>query len=1268
MKKKNVKRILAALMAAAVVCTSCPELPAVEQVYAAETSIPEECKDEFPEGATVSLEYECQMNKKSPAIMARVYQITTADGDQYKELHITGTGAIPDALGNWSYATYRPFRTMKIEEGITALGKNLCVGVKTDNIELPESLEKISEKAFYDVQGVTHGIEITIPDSVTSIGASAFKEAVSLAKVDMGKLTSVPDNCFEGCSFLSEINMPCVTSIGSSAFAGCSNLAEIDLKKVKSIGASAFSDCTSLKIAEVSDELHVLEKLIFSNCSKLSRVYFPGDITAINVTSADESPFIGTSGSVTAYFKSSKAQLNRLSSFYNLYSNKGSSYTITMKTDVTPDSYWFSTGLDRQAKKAVIPEFITSIPESAFAYSNVLEECDIPRNVKTIGINAFTYCYNLEAVYIPSSVESIPYNSEGSMKVDAPFFGCSQPSFTIYVEEKRTPGKWNPKWNHYQSGLQDQVINVVYGVSHDAYVSRNDYVLENGVLTVKEGTTSILMDSFGLLSDAEKRSVTRINLPATLTDIAMNQDKTPFDVFPALSDIEVASGSSTFAARDGVLYTDGLKKLIYYPAEKEGTDYELPESVEAIADFAFYHNLEVVKVVFTGEAPLEAAIGDYAFCKMMEAEDCRIKTFGYPNYLASWSANDANANALRGKQFYYGPDLKKACTWQGMSCSHSYSEYAEAIAPTCTTAGIESAICSRCGEQITREISALGHALERTEAVEPTYVSPEVGAPGNCTYDHCTRCGKYFDVDGNEITQADTVVYHIIDENGTHYAPTCTNRGYTESTCKVEGCNETVIEYNEPALGHDMEAHTAITPTCQHGGNKAYYYCKRCKLYFENQDGSGKTYENATAFALSQLKHDIKTENNKATFGKNGNKKVYCAKGGEVSSNVIYDALKEPVISASTFVYNGKAQVPTISVSDVKGKVIPKTEYTLKYSNAKSTAVGDYTITLTFNSSSEKYAGTRSFKYQIKPQLVSGLKLSSTENGSFKATWSKVGDGSGYILYYSQNNDMSKAAKKEINAISTVSATVKGLEAGKKYYVWIVAYKKTAGKSIVGAAAAAKSIKTQNIYLSETKLSLGIKASATLKMKGTSGKVNWKTSDAKVAKVSSKGKVTWVKKGKATITATVGGKSYKCKVTCTQLYSDKKPHFSMYGSGKDGKFTKTFAVTVKNSGDADLVFDSIASYKPFDNVSSQGGKLWNKYHIYSDRVVGPAKLKEITGEVITVKPGQTKTFYIALTAERMYKKTGSVTTMFLYKDKRYTLVTNLNGKGVFLAM
>ena len=65
-----------------------------------------------------------------------------------------------------------------------------------------------------------------IPNSVTSIGASTFRDCTSLKRVTIGNsVTSIGNLAFWGCTSLNEITIPnSVTEIGDMAFAECSSL------------------------------------------------------------------------------------------------------------------------------------------------------------------------------------------------------------------------------------------------------------------------------------------------------------------------------------------------------------------------------------------------------------------------------------------------------------------------------------------------------------------------------------------------------------------------------------------------------------------------------------------------------------------------------------------------------------------------------------------------------------------------------------------------------------------------------------------------------------------------------------------------------------------------------------------------------------------------------------------------------------------------------------------------------------------------------------
>ncbi|MBQ7124795.1 MAG: leucine-rich repeat domain-containing protein, partial [Clostridia bacterium] len=67
---------------------------------------------------------------------------------------------------------------------------------------------------------------VTIPDSVTSIGSYAFFDCTSLKSIVIpDSVTSIGHSAFYGCTSLESIVIPdSVTSIGYHAFYGCSKL------------------------------------------------------------------------------------------------------------------------------------------------------------------------------------------------------------------------------------------------------------------------------------------------------------------------------------------------------------------------------------------------------------------------------------------------------------------------------------------------------------------------------------------------------------------------------------------------------------------------------------------------------------------------------------------------------------------------------------------------------------------------------------------------------------------------------------------------------------------------------------------------------------------------------------------------------------------------------------------------------------------------------------------------------------------------------------
>ena len=160
---------------------------------------------------------------------------------------------------------------------VGVFGKGGGLGVANSvlkEIAIPNSVTTIGNSAF---SGCTALTSITIPDSVTSIGDDAFRDCTALTSVTIpDSVTSIGGYAFQYCSSLTSITIPdSVTSIGNHAFFNCSSLTSVTIgDSVTSIGEWAFAYCDSLTSVTIPDSVTSIGGSAFYNCRSLTSVTF----------------------------------------------------------------------------------------------------------------------------------------------------------------------------------------------------------------------------------------------------------------------------------------------------------------------------------------------------------------------------------------------------------------------------------------------------------------------------------------------------------------------------------------------------------------------------------------------------------------------------------------------------------------------------------------------------------------------------------------------------------------------------------------------------------------------------------------------------------------------------------------------------------------------------------------------------------------------------------------------------------------------------------
>lgn len=345
-------------------------------------------EDEYEKFDIIQRDIEAQITKEGKLLLnvdldGITSQITSMTEPDTVEI----SGYVADG-DNFITSLYSALLTLKESDSsvkVTNLDMSGVVGLT----ELPDNAFWTNSTSNY----VTNLESITLPDSVTSIGSSAFRGAGLTTIYIPANLTSINPDAFYDCRYLSTITISeecknfkvvdnvlyskddtklvmygdktsasdftvpaSVTEIGTYAFCQTkiTSLSFESDSTLKTIGYNAFYGCSGLTQLKIPDSVTTIELYAFYSCSNLTSVKLPNGTTSLpycsfgscsklesviipkTVTEISSGAFSSCSALKNVYYTGSESEKDKMTISDTVI--KGTSVTWTYLHKLAPDT------------------------------------------------------------------------------------------------------------------------------------------------------------------------------------------------------------------------------------------------------------------------------------------------------------------------------------------------------------------------------------------------------------------------------------------------------------------------------------------------------------------------------------------------------------------------------------------------------------------------------------------------------------------------------------------------------------------------------------------------------------------------------------------------------------------------------------------------------------------------------------------------------------------------------------------------------------------
>ena len=394
------------------------------------------------------------------------------------------------------------------------------------HVVVSEGIEVIGDSAFkayfdYEKGYIRTLVSVSLPQSLKIISDDGFWGQENLQEITLGSVVEIGQSAFGSCTMLKQITLPdTLTTIGWRAFAS-SGLTSLTIPaNVTSLGDSFITDCsalTSLYVAEGNPNYEIVDGLLYDIPAQTLRYALPdvsGDVVIRDGTVCIAGDVFKEHAITSVQLPDSLQKIGN-SAFQSCKELKEITFPEGLTT-IDDLAFYYCT----QLENTVLPENLKFLGNSAFYACASLTEITVPEGITWMS-GTFANCYSLHTLNLPNSLTYMSGVVEECRSLE-----------TLHLPAKLADisGEWPSKLKTITTAFGSVRYVSEDGILYDTQDNSILFVNASitGNVTVRDGITKIGEGAF-----KSRKGLTSVTLPESCTVI----DSYAFENCTALTDI-----------------------------------------------------------------------------------------------------------------------------------------------------------------------------------------------------------------------------------------------------------------------------------------------------------------------------------------------------------------------------------------------------------------------------------------------------------------------------------------------------------------------------------------------------------------------------------------------------------------------------------------------------------------------------------------------------------------------------------------------------------